>query len=322
MTRSPTPAVIAKSDLPLPRERFDPWSSVSTGHQKDSNSRLAGSAAWRQSRTSKLAAQFRGGAGGGRRVTDSAGAGSPFFGQDGRLPNGGWQREASGLRRETGCADVAEMLKGNGSNVKKSGRASSTKTPTSCDDRISVHKKRPREAEDDDQRAGSTNDTKRPRKLFDGLCFYINGSTAPTVSDHRLKYLIAENGGRIAVALARKSVTHVVLGVPEDRPSTSSSSSSTSSGVSSLVSQASKSHTAIHSGRCGGGLSATKLQKEIRRVGGHAVKYVTAEWVLGSLEAGRRIPESTALAKPMLFTSSDAQQTLTGMFGKHAPPVQ
>ena len=274
-----------------------------------------------------MAAQFRGGAGGGRRVADGACAGSPFFGRDGRLPKGGWQREASGLRRETACADVAEMLKGNGSSVTKSGRASTTKASASCDDRIplasrAVHTKRPRETDDDGRRAGSTDGAKRPRKVFDGLCFYINGSTAPTVSDHRLKYLIAENGGRVAVALARKSVTHVVLGAPPDGPSTSPPyPSSTSSGASSLVSQASKSVTRPHPGRCGGGLAATKLQKEIRRIGGQAVKYVTAEWVLGSLEAGRRIPESTALAKPMFFTSSGAQKTLTGMFGKDASSV-
>ena len=79
------------------RTFFDPWNSSSTGHQRAEN-RLAGSTSWRSSRNLKLSEQFASGAGGGRRVADTVGAGSEGFGEDGRLENGGWERGAKGLR--------------------------------------------------------------------------------------------------------------------------------------------------------------------------------------------------------------------------------
>ncbi len=320
-TSASTEAVKSAAKIPTPdlRERhFDPWQSVSTGHQKDGDNRLAGSTSWRQSRTAKLAAQFRGGPGGGPRVVDGVGSGSPSFGQDGRTANGGWQRGASGLRAATGCADIAEMLKGSGSGVIKPRNIPSAKTTTN--DGLNRAEKRPNDDSPDVSKR--TDQTKTPRKVFDGLCFYINGSTAPTVSDHRLKKLIAENGGRIAIGLARKSVTHVVLGRsssasdsgPSNDPHARTSVTiTTTTGAGAGTTTGNSSRT---SAGCGGGLSASKLQKEIQRIGGQAVKYVTAEWVLESLKTGRRVPESTAFAKPILFTSSNAQKTLTGMFNK------
>jgi hypothetical protein len=85
-------------------------------------------------------------------------------------------------------------------------------------------------------------------RMFDGLCFYVNGSTAPLVSDHKLKHLLATHGAKHSIALGRRTVTHVVLGTVSTR------------------------------GGVGGGLAATKIQKEIARTGGKAVKYVTVEW--------------------------------------------
>jgi len=86
------------------------------------------------------------------------------------------------------------------------------------------------------------------KQIFDGLCFYTNGSTAPLVSDHKLKQLLASYGARHSIALGRRSVTHVILGTANVR------------------------------GGAGGGLAASKMQKEIARTGGKAVKFVTAEW--------------------------------------------
>jgi hypothetical protein len=86
------------------------------------------------------------------------------------------------------------------------------------------------------------------KQIFAGLCFYINGSTAPLVSDHKLKQLLAAHGARHSVALGRRTVTHVVLGTV---------------------------HT---NGGAGGGLAGSKIQKEIARTGGKAVKFVNAEW--------------------------------------------
>lgn len=89
----------------------------------------------------------------------------------------------------------------------------------------------------------------RKKRIFDGLVIYINGSTHPLISDHKLKQLLAENGARLSINLGRRSVTHVILGTPSS-----------------------------HAHGAGGGLAGGKIEKEIRRVGGCGVKYVGVEW--------------------------------------------
>lgn len=86
------------------------------------------------------------------------------------------------------------------------------------------------------------------KQIFEGLCFYVNGSTAPLVSDHKLKHLLSMHGAQHSIVLGRRTVTHVILGVVNGN------------------------------GGAGGGLAASKLQKEIARTRGKAVKYVTVEW--------------------------------------------
>lgn len=89
------------------------------------------------------------------------------------------------------------------------------------------------------------------RQLFDGLVVYINGSTFPLISDHKLKTALAAHGARVALHPARRQVTHVILGRP--------------AGAGAAVG-------------CGGGLAGTKMDREIRRLGGKGIKYVGAEW--------------------------------------------
>lgn len=84
--------------------------------------------------------------------------------------------------------------------------------------------------------------TKHTRRIFDGVTVYVNGSTFPLVSDHRLKQILLENGASMAMHLGRRRVTHVVLG------------------------------------RVGGGLAGGKMEREIRRGGGGGVKFVSVEW--------------------------------------------
>jgi hypothetical protein len=110
----------------------------------------------------------------------------------------------------------------------------------------SISPKRPPEQQQQNQERG--------RGIFTGLTFYINGSTAPLVSDHKLKQLLVENGGNISIALGRRTVTHVILGKPNCSRNTGA----------------------------GGGLAAGKLQKEILRVGGKGVKFVGVEWYVWS----------------------------------------
>lgn len=209
------------------RKLFDPWNSSSTGHQRADN-RLSGSTSWRASRTLKLAHQFQAGPGGGKRLHDTVGAGSKDFGQDGRKENGDWEKGAVGLR-ERGWQDVRGLLGGDKKPAASGGEA----------------QEKPLPAEKPEDDAGSLTE----KKIFRDLCIYINGSTAPMVSDHKLKQLLAQNGARISIALGRRSVTHVILGTPNGAP-----------------------------GGAGGGLAAGKIQKEIRRVGGCGVKYVGVEW--------------------------------------------
>lgn len=118
--------------------------------------------------------------------------------------------------------------------------------------------------------AAAAEDEKGRKGIFTSLTFYINGSTYPTISDHKLKRLLAEEGGNISLYLARKSVTHVILGAA----ATSSLSSGAAAGVGS-------------GGRKTGGLlSAGKMQKEVlsKTSGfGKGVKYVNVEWCVNSL---------------------------------------
>ena len=198
------------------RDNFDPWNSSSTGHQRAEN-RLSGSTGWRDSRTTKLQSQLRSGHGGGRRLADTVGAGAPD-----PVPRKGWR-------------SVREMLQADNSKPGLQGADEKADNGTLKPERGPPH----------------ADSTQRPtRKVFDRLCFYINGSTAPTISDHRLKHLIAEHGGRVNIMLGRRSVTHVILGTPRGF-----------SGVG-----------------AGGGLSGSKIQKEITRVGGCGVKFVGVEW--------------------------------------------
>ncbi|KAF2993135.1 hypothetical protein E8E13_000726 [Curvularia kusanoi] len=226
--------------VPIRRTFFDPWNSSSTGHQRAEN-RLSGSTAWRASRSSKLGEQYRAGlTGGGKRLADTVGAGSPDFGKEGRKENGDWERGAKGLRTggQTSLIDVWRATKaGKKAVVDKQ----SAQDAPAVEDAHSTAPENP---------------------IFKGLCFFVNGSTAPHVSDHKLKHLLSAHGGRHSIALGRRTVTHVVLG------------------------------TASAKGGCGGGLAATKMQKEVARTGGKTIRYVTVEWVLESIKAGRRLPES------------------------------
>ncbi|KAF2478013.1 uncharacterized protein BDR25DRAFT_207392 [Lindgomyces ingoldianus] len=248
---------------PASRSFFDPWNSSSTGHQRAEN-RLSGSTSWRESRNLKLGEQYRRGLGGGERVADTVGAGSTEFGKGGRKENGLWEKGAKGLR-EGGQKSLAEVW-----GKRKAGRRNTIAGEKSgkLDSGMGEWRLKPEpefpveDAEGiEDENPPDSNQTSVSiplhRQIFDGLCFYLNGSTAPLVSDHKLKHLLAERGGKLSIALGRRSVTHVILG------------------------------RASSAGGAGGGLAATKIQKEITRVGGKGVKFIGAEW-----HADRRLPET------------------------------
>ncbi|KAL9032088.1 MAG: hypothetical protein Q9214_008114, partial [Letrouitia sp. 1 TL-2023] len=224
---------------------------------------LAGSTSWRASRTRKLASQFKAGAGGGKRLYDTVGAGSEFFGQGGRKGRGGWEEDVK-ASREPGWQDMRGLLeKSKGSTAAAAAAAAGPKTVEGT----TTRGKRKRGEEQDIERKGrcagleekaaakleprAAESEERRKKIFAGVRIYINGSTAPLVGDHKLKQILAEHGAEVCVALARKSVTHAILGTP---------------------------NSGTGQRGTGGGLAAGKIQKEIERVRGKGIKYVGVEW--------------------------------------------
>ncbi|KAJ5888779.1 hypothetical protein N7495_008820 [Penicillium taxi] len=134
----------------------------------------------------------------------------------------------------------------------------------------------------------STSTEKSPQKskIFTGTTIYINGSTLPKISDHKLKHLLVHNGAKISISMTRKSVTHVVVGAPNA--------------------------VGVGAG-AGGGLSARKMQLEIGRGGWKGVRVVGVDWALESVEAGRRLAESRF---EVLHVAEKGQRSIAGMFSR------
>ncbi|KAH8671002.1 hypothetical protein BX600DRAFT_509717 [Xylariales sp. PMI_506] len=266
---------------------FDAWNSSSTGHQRAEN-RLSGSTGWRESRSAKLQSQFRGGAAGGQRLSDSVGAGSKD-----------WDVKAKALIppavRARARNSVMDMLARPGVMKQCMTTATASTAPAagapsenpacgasgrdlSSGDLVEEESQMAVRRVDGEIRGAEGR--RAPRKLFEGVVVYVNGSTHPLISDHKLKHVLAEHGASMSIHLARRQVTHVILGRP---------ASGAGSGA-------------------GGGLAGGKLQKEISKVRGHGVKFVSVEWVLESIKAGKRLPEGrfsnlkiAAKAQPSVF---------------------
>ncbi|RYP92995.1 hypothetical protein DL770_000869 [Monosporascus sp. CRB-9-2] len=269
-----------KAAEPMYGQSFDPWNASSTGHQRAEN-RLAASTGWRDSRNSKLMSQFRDGAGGGRRVSDKVGAGSKD-----------WDPKAKALiapeMRARARNSVADMLAKPGTMKRTTASLASTGSEAPSKDArggVLTAEEEPatqRRAEDEQREA----EKGRPRRIFDGVVVYVNGSTHPLVSDHKLKHLLAEHGGRVLTHLGRRQVTHVILGRPTGRGD-----------------------------GAGGGLAGGKLQREIQKVGGCGVKFVGVEWVLESIKAGKRLVEAKF---SNLKIASRGQHSIYGVYTKSA----
>ncbi|RYP55361.1 hypothetical protein DL768_000116 [Monosporascus sp. mg162] len=274
------PFISTKAAEPMYGKSFDPWNTSSTGHQCAEN-RLAASTGWRDSRNTKLMSQFQGGAGGGRRVSDKVGAGSKD-----------WDPKTKALiapeMRARARNSVADMLAKPGTmkrttaSLVPTGSEAPSKNarggvPTAEEEAVSQ-----RRAEEERHEA----ENGRPRRIFDGVVVYVNGSTHPLVSDHKLKQLLAEHGGRLSTHLGRRQVTHVILGRPTGRGN-----------------------------GAGGGLAGGKLQREIQKVGGCGVKFVGVEWVLESIRAGKRLVEAKF---SNLKIASRGQHSVYGMYTKTA----
>jgi hypothetical protein len=318
----------AKSSTPAPkaakpsRAIFDPFNSSATGHQRAEN-RLGGSTSWRDSRSLKLREQFVSGVGGGKRVSDTVGAGSLNFGQDGRTESGGWVDGAKGLRTggQTSLWESMKLEKDVDRPVEKI-KTERVKDATSVVNAFTPFKKPdgsiretswtshesspshllspwdPIESsqainydlikaeEQIEKDATTAADIQSYPQIFAGLTFYINGSTAPHISDHKLKHLLSLHGGNLSISLGRRTVTHIIIG----KPGTAGEG-------------------------CGGGLAGTKNQKEIARQRGKAIHFVTAEWVVQSAKAGKRLAESRFEGMKI---APKGVSGIAGMFAKQA----
>ncbi|KAL2820375.1 BRCT domain-containing protein [Aspergillus granulosus] len=285
---------------------FDPWNTSSSGHQRSESNP---GTCWQRTRESKLAQQLRtgdctinsftysgrgrvyekgewewdwggdarqgrGGPGGGRgtrqevvegdskqrdiRSMMTVNKGAPG-GSLSRKPGGGKEKGA-GNQVDLGVsipipADRVEMQPGPFVFGKSKNNATTTttttaptSTPTTTTEISSPSQSNPNPTE-------ST--------ILRGVTIYINGQTAPMISDHKLKQLLVAHGATLALSFSRR-VTHVIIGKPNWGP-----------------------------GRgAGGGLAAGKIQKEIQRGGWRGMRMVGAEWVLESIKAGKRLPET------------------------------
>lgn len=147
--------------------------------------------------------------------------------------------------------------------------------------------------------------------IFAGTTIFVNGSTLPLISDHKLKRLLVSHGARISIYLTRKTVSHVIVGQPN-------AMSRNGAGLG-----------------AGGGLSARKLQEEITRGGWKGVKVVGVEWyvyfdtllflrlfgashintrhrVLESVTAGKRLAETRFAG---MHVAQKGQRSVANMFG-------
>lgn len=259
------------------RTFFDPFNPSSTGHQRAEN-RLSGSTSWRDSRSQKLAQQLRDTSGGGdeNHLADSVGAGSENFEKDGRKENGSWEVGAPGLRdkgwqdirslvgvsRKRKCEDMAknhsQPYKKTRDGVKDGNEFPEPHIPSNSFAQRPMEMPAPVQYPESNALMNSAPESiPSPPQIFRSLTLYLNGSTHSSgISDHSLKSLFVQHGGSVSIALGRRTVTHVVLGSE------------------------------------GGGLAASKIQSEVTKVAGKTIRFVTARWVVDSVDCGKRQPES------------------------------
>ncbi|KAI1402074.1 hypothetical protein F4819DRAFT_301794 [Hypoxylon fuscum] len=269
---------IPKVAEPRYGQSFDSWNSSATGHQRAEN-HLGRSMGWRRSRNTKLTSQFKGGSAGGQRVSDTVGAGSKDW-----VPNMN-ALVTPELRSRAKCS-VADMLAKPGTMATNLPITSAVPDPKPSKDggrhKLTAEEMlmAQRKVEDETRQV----ERAQSRGIFDGVVVYVNGSTHPLISDHKLKHVLAEHGAGTSTHLGRRQVTHVIIG-----------------------------RSAGGTRGSGGGLAGGKLQREIQKVGGCAVKFVSVEWVLESIKAGKRLPETRF---SNLKIASKGQQSVYGLYSK------
>ena len=246
---------------------------------------MAGVARWNEVRQLKIAGQLvdeGGGGGGGGKRKRAAGERDirDYFGVGKR---GMVEGDGYGDEKRPRCEDTikAKVRKDDGDDDDDDNAPTTTRnakadaTSHSCPDRLPV-------GEDDDTIPPPSNQAQQSKSkpysksnrnssIFASLTFYINGSTAPRISDHMLKRLLVAHGAQLSISMTRRSVTHVILGNPNRKPGNNEVKAGEGTGRDG-------GDKALRGTGSGGGLAAGKLQHEISLVGGEGVKYVGVEW--------------------------------------------
>ncbi|KAE8412122.1 hypothetical protein BDV36DRAFT_305188 [Aspergillus pseudocaelatus] len=254
---------LLKKTAPTPQNHlsFDPWNSCATGHQRADSST---GTAWRRTREEKLARQFNSVSG---DCTDSLGAVTSL-----RKEEKGewvWAHTNQGELRDLGQRDIRSMMHvgKRPRDVSDSGkdRESSQRKLKEVSKVASLEVNASISSLDELVSSPSplSIEIKDVPKVFKGVTVYINSTYHPSVSDHYLKRLLTIHGAAISLSLSRK-VSHVIVARPNAGPGMGA----------------------------GGGLAASKLQKEILRGGWKGIKVVFVEWALESIEAGKRLSEA------------------------------
>jgi hypothetical protein len=262
------------------RKIFDPWNLNSAGHQKAENA-LGGTIAWRESRENKLYNQFRAGKSGGRRVADLVGAGATGSGKI-----GDWIK---GLKQDSKQPTIRECLATG--RQRRSQRISQRQVIPLTKPPSLGNPSQPLASSPPDQSPTSQPSATLNPTIFANVVIYINGSTLPLISDHAIRQLIVQHGGRTSIALLRKTVTHVILTPKAAAPATAPDAppSTLAAEIRGLDRE-----RALRQVTAGGGLAAGKVAREVVLGGsgrGERVLYVSPAWVLDSVKAGRRLSE-------------------------------
>jgi len=220
-------------------------------------------------------------------VPDVVGTGNKWLGSDGRRVNGVWENCSGGPRDES-QKSIWENFKGRRhAPIEGEGKRQALKEP-GCLHNQNHHGSDTQEEEQQRQlEKDLEQDTKPDKPIFRNLCIYVNGSTMPLISDHKLKHLLAKHGATLSIALGRRSVTHVIVG------------------------------NTVSNGGAGGGLAGSKIQKEITRVRGKGIKFVTAEWAVESIKAGKKLNEAQFSNTKLVAPSG--QKSVLGMFKSVKP---
>ena len=244
-TNQPPP----KKTTPTPQNHisFDPWNSSATGHQRADSS--TSGTAWRRTREEKLARQFNSVSG---DCTDSLGDVTSLRKEE----KGEWVWAHTNREelRDPGQRDIRSMMcvgkrPRDMSDSGKDGESSQRKLKVSKVAGLGVNASISSLDELCSSPLSLSSEFKDVPQVFKGVTVYINSTYHPRVSDHYLKRLLTIHGATISLSLSRK-VSHVIVGRPNVGPGMGS----------------------------GGGLAASKLQKEILRGGWKGIKVVFVEW--------------------------------------------